>query len=502
MAKKNNGSPIPAGSLTITRIEAKNLLKFVDFSVTPGKVTKFSGSNDQGKTSALRLAEIAMRGSTNPHVIHQGAEKGEVTVEFSDDTKLRRSFSGAGQYIKITDEKGRVIPSPQKYLDNLLGEYREHQFNPIGWLDLPPKEQIRLLLNAIHVTVTPAEITAAIGFDAPLTIDYSKHGLEVLAEVRESLAADRKAENATVEKIRSEATARRAGLPAARPAVTDEVRQAAHTQTAEARNARARVDALSLAANEHAKAVARIDTAIGRENQDFGRLGDQIALLEAQRGQIAARMDALNRDKAELANSTPPSREEIEAAAAAVLQAETAERALDDLERVAAEFDRIASLDSDAASHAVTASVLDSAVKTLTNEMPRILMAKAQLPVDSLAIDGERLLIDGTDLQYQSTSKQMEISLAIARALNPKLRVICVDGWESLDAERQAAFIAAATGDGYQYLVSQVTSGPLTVETLGDLGDRSAQTGTAVSPAIPPTAPTSEFNPETDGDPF
>lgn len=463
------------GSLTITKIEAKNLLKFVDFSVTPGKLTKFSGSNNQGKTSALRLAEIAMRGSTNPHVIHQGAEKGEVIVEFSDETKLRRSFTGANQYVKITDEKGRVIPSPQKYLDTLLGEYREHQFNPIGWLDLAPKEQIRLLLNAIHVSVTPEEISAAIGFPAP-SLDYFRHGLEVLAEVREHFAAERRAENVTVERLRSEVTALTAKLPAERPAVTNETWEAAITRTAEARNARAKVDALALAANEHAKAVTRIDQAIDREKKDVSRIEQKIAELHAeieklvaQKAQYELRIEALARDYGELAGSTPPSPEEIVAAAALVSEAVAAERALSELDRVAAEFDRIAVLESNAVTHSVTASALDAAVKTLSNEMPRLLMAKAQLPVDSLTIDGERILIDGTDLQYQSTSKQIEISLAIARALNPKLRVICIDGWESLDAERQAAFIAAAAGDSFQYMVSEVTSGPLTVETEGEL---------------------------------
>lgn len=492
-------------SLTITRIEAKNLLRFVDFSVSPGKMTKFSGSNNEGKTSALRLAEIAMRGSTNPHVIHQGAEKGEVVVEFSDETKLRRSFTGANQYVKLTDEKGRVIPSPQKYLDNLLGEYREHQFNPIGWLDLPAKEQIRLLLNAIHVSVTPEEIAAAIGFEAPL-VDFSRHGLEVLAEVREHFAAERKAENVTVERLRSEAATMRAKLPAEKPAVTAEMRDAARTRTAEARNARAKIDALALAATEHAKAVARIDSAIGRESADRDRLAHKVAELqaeiekiEAQREQIALRMTALGRDKEELSSSTPPTPEERDAAASLVSEAEAVERSLSDLDRVAAEFDRAGNLESDATTHAITAAALDAAVKTLSNEMPRLLMAKAQLPVDSLSIDGERILIDGTDLQYQSTSKQIEISLAIARALNPKLRVICVDGWESLDMERQAAFVAAAAGDGYQYLVSQVTSGPLTVETDGVI-EREPTTHQPSTPA--PLAQMAAASVDSDSDPF
>lgn len=492
--------------LTITRIEAKNLLRFVDFSVTPGKITKFSGSNNQGKTSALRLAEIAMRGSTNPHVIHHGAEKGEVVIEFSDETKLRRSFTGTNQYVKITDEKGRVIPSPQKYLDTLLGEYREHQFNPIGWLDLPAKEQIRLLLNAIHVAVTPEEIASAIGFAPPASIDYTKHGLEVLAAVREKIADERRAENIAIRRLVDEATVMRSKLPSEPPVVTDEMRDEARAKTAEARNARAKLEALVLAAKEHAKAVQRIDAAIAREDQESQRIASridelqqEISKLSAQRDVIALRISALDRDKSELSESAPPTEDELARSAERVARAEANERQLMELDKIAMEFTRLAEIDDATDQRSALAARLDAAVKTLTNEMPRLLMAKAKLPVESLSIDGDRILIDGTDLQYQSTSKQIEISLAIARALNPTLRVICVDGWESLDDERQAAFIAAAAGDGFQYFVSEVTSGPLTVET-----DGAAETSPVTTqPSTPgPLAQMAAAPVDLDSDPF
>lgn len=464
-------------SLTITKIEAKNVLKFVDFEVSPKKITIFRGANDQGKTTALRLAELALKGSTNPHVIHQGAERGEITVEFSDGLRLRRSFTQTAQYAKVTDTDGRIIPSPQKFLDALLGE---HQFNPIAWLELEPKEQIRVLLKAIHVRITPDEFTAATGYPAPKGIDYGRHGLEVLADLREYFATDRRVEGQTADRKKKAAAEARAGLPPTKPAVDPDHQRDAVAAVEAAQRKLGALEARQLAARDHDRAVERKKQEIARAQKEDERIEGEIGELQKRIARLREQQEQTRRTGAELAfelrtlsATAPPSDEEIAAANAEIDAARRVVASLDELERIADRFAEIEALDAEADQAAIQVSVLDAVLKTITHDLPRTLMAKASLPVGSLSIEGGKILIDGQDLQFQATSKQIEIALTIARALNPKLKVICVDGFEALDAERRATFIRSAAGDGYSYLISEVdpAGGPLHTETIEETAE-------------------------------
>lgn len=462
-------------SLTITRMQAKNLFRFVDFSVDLGKLNIFRGGNNEGKTSALRLAELAVNGSTNPYVIRQGADKGEVTIELSDGHTLRRTFTEKGQYAKLTDSEGRIEPKTAAYIKSLLVE---NQFDPIAWLDLPAKEQIRILLQAIHVEITSAEVAEATGFEPPMSINFNRHGLEVLAELREHVAGERKTENAIADRKRKAAAEMRAKLPAEKPLVTEEQRAAVKKHIAEAQAVVDAIHARRLEATSHARAIEDIQQRDGRLRAEHSNLEQEIVALETaierkrqQQAEVSHRRNQLVAEMQGLSKQAPPTEEEVANARRDAEAALTEQRGIAELDKIADSFLAVEEIEAEADTAAAQASIYDSAVKVLTHELPRKLMAKAALPVGSISIDEDRILIDGKDLQYESTANQMAISLSIARSLNPRLKVICIDRFESLDHERREAFAKTAIGDGYSYLVSEVDpdGGPLVTEVINEL---------------------------------
>ena len=77
-----------------------------------------------------------------------------------------------------------------------------------------------------------------------------------------------------------------------------------------------------------------------------------------------------------------------------------------------------------------------------------------------------QITIDGLPITNLSTSRQIKLALDIARATAGPLKLICIDRFESLDHEQREAFFKEIEGDGFQYFISQVTSGDLTVETI------------------------------------
>ena len=77
-----------------------------------------------------------------------------------------------------------------------------------------------------------------------------------------------------------------------------------------------------------------------------------------------------------------------------------------------------------------------------------------------------QITIDDLPITNLSTSRQIKLALDIARATAGPLKLICFDRFESLDDDQREMFLNEIADDGYQYFISQVTNGDMTVETL------------------------------------
>lgn len=471
-------------NLTVTKIVAENVLKFEQFTVdNPGKLTVFRGANNQGKTSALRLLQLAVAGSDNPQaIIHDGAAKGAITLGLSNGYTLRRSFTEKSSYLDLVDERGHKVPRPQEHINRLLGEYRD--FNPLAWLTMPAKDQVRVLLQAIDVRLTPEEFTAATGEDTPFDVPFEDHGLVVLDRLRDLYAEERKLENKLADQKKKAAAEARAQLPAERPTITEARRTAADEAMNAAKATVASLQARQLAARQHGEAVSRLEQEQERERQaiearkiDITELREEIRRIEAkierkqqQNLESTQRIDSLRCEIEGLAASAPPTADERNAAQAALSNAELELRAIAADERTIAQFFAVEALEGEAERATERAAKLDGIVKTITGTLREQLLAKAQLPVASLAIEDGRIYVDGHPLDQCAESQQMRVAVAIARALSPALKVIVLDGTERMDATTFAAFLDEIRGDGFRYFASEVDrdGGALEIVMFGD----------------------------------
>ena len=76
--------------------------------------------------------------------------------------------------------------------------------------------------------------------------------------------------------------------------------------------------------------------------------------------------------------------------------------------------------------------------------------------IKGLSIDGDEVLLDGVALDQLSGQERLFFAVEVARRLNAKSRLLCVDGLEVLDAEHRRMFIERATKDGYQLIATRV----------------------------------------------
>jgi hypothetical protein len=449
--------------ITVQRIEAANFLRFASFELEPEKLTLLRGRNDQGKTSVLRMIQLCVQGSSHPEkVVKDGASKGLVALTLSNGYKLRRSFTAAGnEYFDVIDERGHKVPSPQAFVDKWLGEYRD--FNPLSWLAMSAKDQVRVLLQAVSVTLTPAEFAAVTGRVAPSSVDFTQHGLIVLDDLRAHFAEDRKIENRLADQKKKAAQEARASLPAVKPVITAEHREEAQSVAAKAASVRASLEARTLAATSHVAAVDRLNLAKSREISEQSRITDEInrkrleiARLEEEHVASVSRMVVYDEELSTLATTAPPSDSEKEEANVLIRKANALALSIKEAEKELARFVEAERIEQEAIDAAAEASIIDDTIKEIDTTLRQSLMAKAQLPVGNLTIEEGRILVDGHELEYLAESQRMRIAVAIARALQPTLRMIVLDGTEAIDNTTFAAFLEEIHGDGFCYIATRV----------------------------------------------
>lgn len=102
------------------------------------------------------------------------------------------------------------------------------------------------------------------------------------------------------------------------------------------------------------------------------------------------------------------------------------------------------------------AAALDRSVKALADEAPTALLAAAD-GIRGLAIDGDDIFLDGVSLDLLSGQERLFFAIEVAKRLNAKSKLLCVDGLEALDAAHRKAFIGRATEGGFQLIATRVS---------------------------------------------
>lgn len=83
-------------------------------------------------------------------------------------------------------------------------------------------------------------------------------------------------------------------------------------------------------------------------------------------------------------------------------------------------------------------------------------MAQAEFPVDGLGFDDSGVTYQGVPFAQASAAEQLRVSVAIAMALNPTVRVIRIADGSLLDSENVALIGEMAADRGYQVWLETV----------------------------------------------
>lgn len=138
--------------MKIIQLSAENVKKLKCVDITPTKdFIQITGKNGSGKTSVLDSIWWALAGADaiQEEPIRKGEEKAVIKLNLGDMV-VTRKFTKSGTTLSIENAEGFKAPSPQAMLDAIIGNLT---FDPLEFSRMPAKEQFDALRRIADVKI-------------------------------------------------------------------------------------------------------------------------------------------------------------------------------------------------------------------------------------------------------------------------------------------------------------------------------------------------------------
>lgn len=401
--------------LRVLALNVENYKRLTAVEIRPdGDVVLIGGRNAQGKTSVLDAIYAVLKGGAaareTVQPIRDGQDTAVARLEIGDEhgnveyVATRRWTKDDAGTLTVESEDHARFSSPQKLLDGMLGSIT---LDPLAFTRMDAKKQLATLIDALG---------DSLGFD-PITLDAERKGVY-----------DRRTE---VGRKVTDLEGQLRGYPEPDPALPAEevhaseliaqvdemtrqnrVRDAAIEKARQARADRERAQAALDAAQRALDAAAEDERGRIAEARAAGERQDPAPLL----GQL---------DEIDVINSRVRTQRD---------RAAVAEELSDRKQEQAQHTLRLQQIDKQKADG----------------------IAAAKLPVPGLGFDSDGVTLNGIPFSQASTAEQVRVSTALAMAGDPTIRVMRIDGGESLDSESLAIIEGLAAEKSYQVWISRV----------------------------------------------
>lgn len=139
--------------MKIVEIYGENIkrLKAVRYKPNEG-VTILSGANGEGKTSSIDIMWFALKNADaskeNPEVIRRGEKEATAFLDLGEYT-VTRKFTENGSTLEVKNKDGAKFPSPQAMLDKLISSI---SLDPLAFLNYDSDKQRKLMLSFTDLT--------------------------------------------------------------------------------------------------------------------------------------------------------------------------------------------------------------------------------------------------------------------------------------------------------------------------------------------------------------
>lgn len=425
--------------MKIINLQAENFKKLKAVEIAPtSNVIEITGKCEQGKTSILDAIKAALCGEKFEQPVRDGADKGKIVVNLGDKI-VTRTFTPAGGSLKVESTDGAKYPSPQALLDKLVGKIA---FNPLEFARADSKKQVDMLLKVVDINVDAEKLQKISG----VAVEAMPNPLDMLNVAYKTVFDTRTVENRQLD------TAKKAldSMPDVKPiepvSLAELVKERDELEAVNRQNDQQR-KTLVEQKTHYDGLIANRDS----KTKEIEELRKRLVLLEHEFDSILleirnagkAYKDAEKQINALVDKDLTDVNTRITNADATNLQAkqysdrQDKQRAVDAQQAVADDL---------------TAKL--EAIKQYKTEI----INSAKFPVPGLDFAHGGVTFDGVPFSQASTAQKMRVGIAIGMAANPELRVIMLDGYESLDSDQRAIVEKMAAENDFQVWTTAVDS--------------------------------------------
>ncbi len=403
--------------MKVIELYTKNIKKIKAVNIKPGdgNMVVVTGGNGAGKTSVLDSIYYALKKDLPEQVIRQGERVAETFVDLGE-YRIKRTFRVGGKdTLEVLSRDGHAVRKPQTVLNELVGQL---SFDPLEFSHLGDKKQKDVLLKLLKIDFFQLDKTRKDLYD-----DRTVCGREASKlETSFSIYTGRDFKNV--------------------PDTEIDVGEL--------------TEAIELINNDLKKIntqKAGFDTLVKMEEAAIARIADlemdlklekeSLAELQANKEKLSLDVEIGIERKKQLKNERSDKTSRIHAAAEENALVHEKRKCGEILKRTAENKTEYDALTRD--------------IEAIDEEKAR-LIREAKMPIEGLSFDETGLLYNNVPFAQLCSAEQLKVSVAIAMAMNPTLRVIHIADGSLLDDKSLAVIEEMATDKDFQVWVEKVDS--------------------------------------------
>ena len=404
--------------MKIISLKAENIKKLRAVEITPdGNTVVISGRNGQGKTSVLDSIWLALAGGEAskgmPRPVRDGEKKASVTLNLGDLIVTRTWTDNDKSYLKVDNKDGATFKSPQKMLDALVGRL---SFDPLAFAQQDDKTQLKTLQELVNIDPAPLDARRKVIFDQRTIINREATQLKGQLDGMTAPGDDVPAEELSVSEVLAELR------------TTQEQKNTNDNKRRELLDLKRKADQLKTE-------IESIDEQIKKLQEKRETVNANLTTTNVQGRKLQVEVTALVDPNLD---SFQTKLNNVETTNKAVRNAKAYKEAKAKYEAKKAESDK-----------------LTADIGKVDTEKEAMLKA-AKFPIDGLGFDETGVIFKAIPFKQCSSAERLRVSLAMAMALNPKLRVIRIADGSLLDSVNMKLIEEMAKEQDFQVWVEVV----------------------------------------------
>ncbi len=428
----NTEPPLP-NVTRIVSLESTNVKRLKAVRITPtGSLVVIGGANEAGKSSVLDSIAMALGGRNEmpPVPVRRGQKRGQIVIDLGEIIVKRTLTKEGGGMLTIEGADGTKFTSPQALLERLTGKIA---FDPVSFMRLDAKKQAETLRQLTGLDFTAIDQERKSVYETRTTINRE---IDRLKGLYASLVSH-------------------ADAPALEVSSADVL-----TEIRQANERNAQIQQLKTVADNDARSITSLRSNRDAQATHVADLESQITALQARLAAGKTTLSTINEsitaaetratESRRVADAeTPVSLDPLEKKLAAVEETNRKVRANQQKENARKQL-----RDKETAAANLTQKIDDLDSKKQDT------LAAVKFPVAGLGFNEDGVTFNDLPLAQASDAQQLRISVAIAAAMKPHLKVMLVRDGSLLDDNNLKLLEELAAQHSLQVWIERCSVGP------------------------------------------